>query len=131
MGISTHVPPNFATRLGVLLGIPMGSGAWTALVPAWTLAEGSSAEWNPFDTEYELPGATLYNSAGVKNYPHPVAGICATALTIINGDYNGILGDLQGGKKTAAQIVQDNRVEFNTWGTNPDTILELLAHPQT
>jgi hypothetical protein len=131
MSADTHVPPNFATRLGTLLGISMGNQAWVELVPAVTEAEGSQAEWNPWDTTYDLPGATDYNNVGVKNYPHPVAGICATALTLISGDYDGILSDLQSGKYTAIEIVQRNAAEWDTWGTGSKLLLSVLERRST
>jgi hypothetical protein len=127
----THVPPNFAVRLGTLLGIPLGNQAWLELAAAMTEAEGSTAEWNPWDTTYALEGATDFNTDGVKNYPHPVVGICATALTLILPAYEGILGDLQSGKYTAVEIVNRNAAEFDTWGTGAKLLLEVLERSAT
>jgi hypothetical protein len=63
----------------------------------------------------------------VKNYWRPTAGICATALTLIDARYSGILGDLQGGKKGAEQILKDNAAQFALWGTGSALILKVLA----
>ena len=63
----------------------------------------------------------------MQNYWKPTAGISATALTLIQKDYAGVLGALQAGKLTAEQIVEQNRKSFATWGTSADTILRVLA----
>ena len=99
------------------------------LLAAWERAEGSRAQYNPLDTTQPWPGATDYNSAHVKNYPTGAAGIAATAATLTNGYYAGIVADLRDRKsrKTAAEIVTSRRAEFETWGTNADTILHLLG----
>jgi hypothetical protein len=128
----THLPPNWEQR--VHAGIN-GHGWLTGQFPAealrlyaaWAKAEGGLAQWNPLNTTYPLPNSTMYNSSNVRNYSRPTEGVCATVLTLVNGFYPGILGDLQGGQKTAVEIVNDNADEFRTWGTNPDTILAVLA----
>jgi hypothetical protein len=98
------------------------------LLNAWATAEGGSATWNPLNTTYPLAwGSTSYNSSQVKNYYRPTAGVCATALTLIDARYAGILGDLQSGTKTAEQICIDNTAEFSTWGTGSKLILKVLA----
>lgn len=123
--MDTHYPPNWIVRLCALLAIPYTIKA-SALFTAWGKAEGGTAEFNPLNTTYGLSGVTLYNTDGVRNYPHPVAGLCATALTLILPAYVGILSDLQAGEKTAVQIVTDNATEFDTWGTGSKLILEVL-----
>jgi hypothetical protein len=52
---------------------------------AWRQAEGGKAKNNPFNTTYELPGATNYNSIGVKNYKSTEDGVEATCKTLIQG----------------------------------------------
>jgi hypothetical protein len=129
---NTHLPPNWRQRL---LGIINGHGWLTGtfypeglrLLAAWATAEGGTAQWNPLNTTLPLPGSTSYNSAGVQNYPRATWGVCATGLTLTDGYYPGILGDLQNGTKTAEQIVTDRDAEFKKWGTNPQTILNVLA----
>lgn len=123
----THTPPNFALRLAQVLGIPAGrvqvaEDFWAAQAKA----EGGLAHWNPLNTTYPLPGAWLYNTAGVRNYAKPIDGICATALTVANGFYDGILGALQGGNLSALQIAQAHRDEISKWGTNPDLVISIL-----
>jgi hypothetical protein len=124
--VDTHLPPFWRQHLLAVIGARAGAEN-LRLLDAWQRAEGGAAKWNPLNTTFELPGASDYNSAGVKSYPRPVWGVCATALTITNGNYGGIVGDLQAGAKTAEQIVNDRRAQFATWGTSADVILQLLA----
>jgi len=97
------------------------------LLDVWERAEGSKADNNPLDTTQPWPGATDYNSVGVKNYPSAAAGIAATAATLVNGHYNGLVADLRTSSKSAAQMIEDNRAEIQTWGTNPELMLQLLT----
>ena len=129
---TTHLPPQWRQRL---LAIVNGHGWLTGtfypeglrLLDAWQHAEGGTAQWNPLNTEYKLAGSTDYNTAGVQNYVRATEGVCATGITLVNGNYNGILGDLQVGTKTAEQIVNDRAAQFRTWGTDPTLILTLLG----
>jgi hypothetical protein len=78
--------------------------------------EGSEALCNPLDTTEPAPGATDYNSAGVKNYPGTEAGFAATLVTFKNGYYPqlvDILSDPSGGSAAAYAV----NAELNTWGT--------------
>jgi hypothetical protein len=129
---NTHLPPQWRERL---LAIVNGHGWDTGLfypeglrlLDAWQRAEGGTAQWNPLNTTFYLPGSTNYNTANVKNYMRATDGVCATGLTLVNGFYNGILGDLQNGAKTAEQIVADRADQFRTWGTDPAVIARVLA----
>lgn len=132
MAAQTHLPPQWRQRvLAIVNGHGWDTGQFAPeslrLLAAWAQAEGGNARWNPLNTTFRLPGSTDYNSAGVQSYFRPTEGVCATALTLVNGHYNGILGDLQNGTKTAEQIVSDRAAQFETWGTNPDTIAAVLA----
>jgi hypothetical protein len=127
MSSKTRLPPNWERRLLAVLGADPGYQQGLRLLDAWARAEGGTAQWNPLNTTYGLAGSTDYNSAGVKNYKRATEGVCATALTLVNGYYPGILGAFQGGRRTAEDIVHTFRAEFQTWGTNPDAILRCLA----
>lgn len=81
---------------------------------AWKLAEGSQAAWNPFDTTEDAPGATDYNSVGVKNYPDEATGVSATAATLLNGLYGGTLTALRLGNDAYAVA---RAVGTSPWGT--------------
>jgi peptidoglycan hydrolase CwlO-like protein len=52
------------------------------LVVAWEATEYTLAAWNPLATSYSMPGATLFNSSGVKNYTSLDQGIQATVNTL-------------------------------------------------
>lgn len=98
---------------------------------AWARAEGGTARFNPFNTTEPWPGASEYNTAGVKNYPSAQAGIAATVATLRNGFYPGLVRDFTSPRGlTARQIVARNAGELNTWGTGYTRILALLPKKQ-
>ena len=111
-----------------LLRATRAGGYWQnrRLLGAWARAEGGVANYNPLNTTEPWPEATDYNSAGVKNYPTGAAGIAATAATLTNGRYPGILRDLRAGVLKAEAIVTRNASEFDTWGTGATSILAVL-----
>lgn len=122
-----HYPLNWKFRL---LHAVHGSGYREnrRLLRAWARAEGGTAHFNPLNTTEPWPGSWNYNSVGVKDYPSGSSGIGATAATLTNGNYDGIVADLRRRKdhKTAKQIATDNAKEFDTWGTGSANILRLL-----
>lgn len=63
------------------LGAP-ASRANLVVVVAWETAEYTEATWNPLATTMSMPGATTYNSHGVKNYSSMEQGIEATIKTL-------------------------------------------------
>lgn len=94
------------------LGAP-GSRNNMIVVVAWEASEGTQATWNPLATTKDWPGATVYNSHGVKNYPSKEAGIEATIATLRlpNRGYEPIVERLKAGadpNETAAAI-RDSR----------------------
>lgn len=68
---------------------------------------------NPFDSELNEPGATVFNSDGVRNYPSPTEGAAATAATISNGFYPHITAALAQG--TGVCNVPGAATDFLTW----------------
>ena len=126
MSIQTHLPPRWRERLLALLIAPATPGNMQ-LLDAWARAEGGHAEWNPLNTTMHMDFATDYNSVHVRNYPSPVSGIAATALTLILPPYRTLWVDLQHGGHTARELVERNRHAFDTWGTGADHILRLLT----
>lgn len=99
---------------------------------AWARAEGGTARFNPWNTTEPWPGATGYNSAGVKNYPSAYAGVQATVRTLRNGYYPGLCRDFERpGRLTAREIVARNAGELETWGTGSRAILAVLEEKQT
>ncbi len=69
------------------------------VVVSWETAEGTAAAYNPLATTHDMPGATTFNSAGVKNYPSLGVGVQATIDTVNWGasahGYGAILNDLR------------------------------------
>lgn len=127
----SHLPPQWDRRVLALLG----SSGWDTgtfapeairLLTAWTKAEGGMATWNPLNSTMTFMGSSPYNSSHVQNYRRPVDGVCATALTLLNGNYQGIAGFLQAPAITAEQAVMKYEPQFRVWGTNPQTILDVL-----
>ncbi len=121
-----HLPPLWKFRL--LRAIhAKGVRENRRLLAAWARAEGGTASYNPLNTTEPWPGATDYNSVHVKNYASGPSGIAATAATLVNGHYDGIVADLRAGTFTAEQIATRNSSEFDVWGTGAANILRVLA----
>ncbi len=99
------------------LGAPMTADNVAAIV-AWEMAEGghwyNTAHYNPLNTTQSMPGATVFNSVGVKAYTSWAQGLKASVITIRNGYYGGILDALRRGND--AQAVAD-AVAASPWGT--------------
>jgi hypothetical protein len=99
------------------LGMPMTADNVAAIV-AWEMAEGghwyNTAYYNPLNTTQSMPGATIFNSVGVKAYKSWMQGLEASVITINNGFYDGILAALRRGND--AQAVAD-AVAASPWGT--------------
>lgn len=97
---------------------PRKRNLW-ALV-SWMQAEGGSADFNPLNTTLEMPGATNYNSVGVKNYVSLDQGVKATARTLNYGadrnlyGYKPIRKRLRGLSSAALTL---RAVERSVWGT--------------
>jgi len=54
---------------------------------AWQVQEGTTANWNPLATTYPEPGASDFNSVGVKNYVSLAQGLDATYGTLNTSAY--------------------------------------------
>lgn len=98
--IGTGMTVTFGDWAGHLLDTlkaPQCQDNLVALV-AWETAEYTQASWNPLATTYPMPGATNFNSVGVKNYRTLDDGLSATVGTLRKGaasyGYGDILGDL-------------------------------------
>jgi peptidoglycan hydrolase CwlO-like protein len=67
-------------------------------VVAWEASEYTKAQWNPLATTQSMPGASAFNSVGVRNYASLDQGLDATVLTL-NGPasrgYGAILASLR------------------------------------
>lgn len=80
------------------LGAPTSRDNLVAVV-AWQAAEGTMATWNPLATTKAMPGATVYNSHGVKNYRSKEQGIEASIMTLRlpNRGYEPVIASLRSG----------------------------------
>ena len=103
------------------LGVPITVDNVAAVV-AWEMAEGghwyNTAYFNPLNTTQSMPGATVFNSVGVKAYTSWEQGLKASVITMRNGYYGGILSALSRGND--AQAVA-NAVAASPWGTGSFT----------
>jgi len=104
--------PRFLSAIPGVVSYPEGIVA----VVAWIDSEGSRALCNPLDTTEPWPGATNYNSAGVKNYETQLDGINASVATILNGYYGGILAALRAQAKADAVCAE---ICASRWGSRP------------
>jgi hypothetical protein len=100
---------DFLTRLGM----PVTSENVRAVV-AWEKAEGTRAQYNPLATTQGMPGATRFNSVGVKNYLSYDDGIAANIKAITNGRYENVLAALRAGNSAEA-VAQ--AIAASPWGT--------------
>lgn len=85
---------NFYAKLLENLGAPISEENMKFMY-AWRQAEGKGGTYNPFNTTWDLPGSTVMNSAGVRNYKSIEDGLTATIKTLRNGRYNCILNGLR------------------------------------
>jgi peptidoglycan hydrolase CwlO-like protein len=99
------------------LAMPMTADNVAAIV-AWEMAEGghwyNTAYYNPLNTTQSMPGATVFNSVGVKAYKSWMQGLEASVITIHNGYYGGILAALRVGNDGQAVAAA---VAASPWGT--------------
>jgi hypothetical protein len=63
----------------------------------WSQHEGTSARFNPLATTQKESGSTNFNSVGVQNYTSAEEGAAATAHTLENGRYPGIVAAFKSG----------------------------------
>jgi len=104
---------NWQTQLLGRMGLPATPNNLKFLT-AWQAHEGGSAAFNPLNTTQSMPGASAYNSVGVRNFTSPEQGLAATVRTLRNGYYPGILAALKSGNPTWNPLLGKN---LSTWGT--------------
>jgi hypothetical protein len=94
------------------LGAPTSRNNRIAIV-AWEASEGTQATWNPLATTKDAPGATIYNSHGVKNYRSKEQGIEASIATmrLPRRGYEPIIARLRAGEEAmrTAEAIRDSR----------------------
>jgi hypothetical protein len=119
-----------AARVCPGIGVPVTYGRWAAkflnalgapvsrnnlvVMVAWQSAEGTMATWNPLATTYQMPGATEFNSVGVKNYTSLAQGIQAIILTLgsPNYGYPSVVSDL---RASADPVVTAEAINASGW----------------
>jgi hypothetical protein len=97
------------------------------LLTDWQPYEGGTAAFNPLNTTQPEPGATNYNSVGVKNYTSAAQGAQATATTLENGNYPALLAALRSGDPFTWPDAQGVAANITTWGTPRYAAAYLLA----
>jgi hypothetical protein len=115
----------YAQELLSKLGAPATANN-VAFLNAWAKAEGGNASYNPFNTTQPAPGASNYNSVGVRNYTSPQQGISATIQTLLNGRYGNIVQGLRSGATPQALATA---VANSPWGTGSGVLRVLGDTP--
>ncbi len=107
----------WAKALLVAMRLPVTADNLAA-VTAWEMAEGghwyNTAYYNPLNTTQSMPGASIFNSVGVKAYTSWKQGLEATVITMKNGFYDGIIAALRRGNDASAVAAA---VGASPWGT--------------
>jgi hypothetical protein len=91
---------------------------------AWAQSENSRATFNPYATTKPWPGATRFNSVGVRNYATWQDGVAATAATLLNGLYDPIVANLRNGSSALSTA---RALAASRWGTG-DLTIEVLTY---
>ena len=123
--LQIDTPGDFGVALLQEVGAPVTKSNLQFII-AWSNEEGghwhNGAHFNPLNTTLNEPGATTFNSVGVKAYGSWDQGVAATAATLQNGRYNDIVAALQGGN--AAQTAA-SATSLKTWSGG-----RLREHPE-
>ena len=89
---------------------------------AWRQAEGKGGTYNPFNTSWDLPNSTIFNSHGVRNYKSLEDGMLATVKTLRHPRYSCIVNGLKE-DIGADQIARCESLKI--WGTG-DLALKIV-----
>jgi len=107
----------WAKALLVAMRLPVTADNLAAII-AWEMAEGghwyNTAYYNPLNTTQSMPGASIFNSVGVKAYTSWKQGLEATVITMKNGYYGAIIAALRRGNDASAVAAA---VGASPWGT--------------
>lgn len=104
---------NFANDVLAGIGAPVTPENVRA-IQAWARAEGGTSHNNPLNTTQGAPGATDFNSVGVKTYTSYEQGVQATIQTLLNGNYANIIAALKAGNNAMSVA---NAIAASPWGT--------------
>ncbi|MDQ1520893.1 MAG: hypothetical protein QOI55_1966 [Actinomycetota bacterium] len=122
-GAATNNREQWAHDFLTKLGMPVTSEN-VKLMVAWQQAEGTKAQFNPLATTQNMPGATRFNSVGVKNYANYDDGITANIEAITNGRYENVLAALRRGDSAVATA---QAIAAGPWGTGQGVLRVLKA----
>lgn len=117
----------FADAVLRKLGVRPTPGARKAMV-GWMNAEGghwnNDARYNPLNTTQPEPGAGNTGSQGnIKQYRSWQQGVDATATTLKNGRYDGIISALRRGDPSAVA----SAIGSSPWGTSGDLVRRTIG----
>lgn len=115
---SIDSPGSFAFAL-LRRGALPATGSNVCAVLAWETAEGGqfvpgASQYNPLNTTKSMPGDSVFNSVGVRNYPDWNTGLEATWLTLESAFYDAIRAALQRGSDAIGVL---SAVTASPWGT--------------
>jgi len=100
----------FARSVLATIGAPQSQANINSIM-GWIQREGGGGANNPLNTTLPMPGATNFNSVGVKNYGSVSVGILATAKTLLGGNYSQIVAALRSGNGLCGRTWS----ELSTW----------------
>src|ERR1035437_11199396 len=120
---ATSAFDQWATATLNQIGAPVNSTN-LATLQKWATKEsgGSPMRWNnPLNTTQPDTGSVSAGAtqASVQRYPTPAIGAHATAVTLTNGRYPGILAALRQSVPTASWLSFDPKItqQLGTWGS--------------
>lgn len=117
--------PGWERRLLIALGSD-ARPEQVRFLRAWQRAEGGTAHFNPLNTTQPVPGATRYNSVGVKNYPDELSGLAAHLLTLRLPYYARLCAALRSPTLRADEILDAGASGIRTWGTSVALVSSVL-----
>lgn len=84
---------------------------------AWGAAENTAAVNNPLATTWDMrsKGATMFNSAGVQNYPTQAIGIAATGQTLKQANFRPLFNILKDSLHIDENATPDVRQALNIY----------------
>lgn len=96
------------------IGAPTCRSNLVALV-TWQYSEFTQAGWNPLADTLQMPGSTVFNSAGVQNYVSLGQGLAAVRHTLTNGPTLGYPAIVAGLRACADAMTTARAVNASSW----------------
>lgn len=111
--VMNHTTTAFAHAVLAKIHAPHTEANVKSMV-AWIHREGGGGKNNPLNTSYHMPGASVFNQYGVRNYKTWSDGIQATTFTLTNGMYPELLYRF----RTGLGICGYQTTELGIWSGN-------------